>query len=535
MANNKQFIFWSYLTILGCIFYVMNLYTPFYSDDWNYCFIFGTTIPIETIGDIIKSQYTHYFEMNGRFTPHFFIQFFDGIIGKSWFNIANTIMFILLLLLLCKTISNNPKQYYKIITLSILGIFFFMPGFNYNFLWMSGACNYLWTTVLLLYFNRLLQKDLKNKYLYPLLLIYGVISGWTHEGIVLGLASGYFIYYLLNQKELKSDSRKILLIGFFIGMLLLIFSPGSISRFLGDKTDSFSFSTLIHNILSSLLNMDNIILLPILIILLGILYFIKHLQLKEYIKINLIWIIAIIINFLFVLLTKHVNAYSRFGFEFISLILIIKTIYQLNIPKALLHTSNIITILFLTLVILPLSAKNFHEFNHVKSQIEKNEKNGIILTSNINDIIPYQLRRYFIHYISVVGLEYDTPFKGHEWINNYFQKNNLIFIPKDFYTDVTLNPDHYKNFHTTSKLTFYAKKIEQNEKINQVVFQLRKGQRDDIPLHHLPIAHLMERYTAESIHVDNKYYSIVTIEETPYLLVGKNRLIDNRVEEIIYE
>ena len=57
MDNNKQIIYWSYLTILGCIFYFMNLYTPLYSDDWNYCFIFGSTIPIETIGDIIKSQY----------------------------------------------------------------------------------------------------------------------------------------------------------------------------------------------------------------------------------------------------------------------------------------------------------------------------------------------------------------------------------------------------------------------------------------------------------------------------------------------
>ena len=513
----------------------MNYYTPLFSDDYNYCFIFGTTTPIKTIGDIIKSQYTHYFEMNGRFTPHFFVQFFDGIIGKSWFNIANAIMFILLLLLLCKTISNTPKQYYKIITLSILGIFFFMPGFNYNFLWMSGACNYLWCIVFILSFNLLLQKNIKKKSLYPLLFIYGIISGWTHEGIVLGLSGGYFTYYFKKPNELKITSRKILLLGFFIGMFLLIFSPGSISRFSGSQAGTFNFSIFIHAMMSSLLNMDNIRLLPSLIIILSTLYFTNHLQLKEYFKANSIWIIAIIINFLFLLLTKHANAYSRFGFEFISLILIIKTIYQLNIPKALLHSTNIITILFLSFVILPLSAKNFHEFNHVKSQIEKNEKNGIILTSNIDEIIPYQLRRYFIHYISVVGLEYDTPFKGSGFINNYFNKNNLVFIPKDFYTDVTLNSNHYKNFHTTSKLTFYALKIEQNEKINQIIYKLRKAKRDDIPLHHLPIAHLMERYTAESIHVDNKYYSIITIEETPYLLVGKNRLIDNRVEEIIYE
>ena len=534
--NKISYLYWGYLLIIGIIFYLMNCFTPLYSDDWHYCFVFGTTEPIKSLSDILKSLYIHYFEMNGRFIPHFFVQFFDGIAGKTWFDIANAIMFIFLLLLLCKTISNNTKQYYKIVTLSSLGIFFFMPGFNYNFLWMSGACNYLWSTVLLLSFNLLLQKDIKNKYLYPLLFLYGVMSGWTHEGIVLGLASGYFIYYLLNQKEFKPTSRKILLSGFFIGMFLLIFSPGSISRFLEGKSDSFSFTMLIHNILSSLLNMDNIILLPLLIIIIGIFYFTKRLQLKEYIKTNSILFIAIIINFLFVLLTKHTSIQSRFGFEFLCLILIIKTIHQLNIPQILLYTTNTIIILFLSLVILPVSANNSHEFNHIKSQIEKNEKKGIILTSNIDDIIPFHLRRYFIHYISVVGLEYDTPFKGSEFINNYFNKDNLIFIPEEFYTDLQLHPEHYNNFYTTPKRSFYAKRLEKHEtNIHYITYQLRTATREDIPFHHLPIAHMLERYTTKSIFVDPKYYSIVTINQIPFLLVGKNKLIDNRVEQIIYE
>jgi len=31
------------LAIVGIFFYLMNLYSPLRSDDWNYCFIFGTT------------------------------------------------------------------------------------------------------------------------------------------------------------------------------------------------------------------------------------------------------------------------------------------------------------------------------------------------------------------------------------------------------------------------------------------------------------------------------------------------------------
>lgn len=535
---NKQFLYWAYLIIIGGIFYFMNLYTPLYSDDWNYCFIFGTQTPIQTICDILESQYTHYFEMNGRFTPHFIVQFFDGITGKYWFNIANAIMFIIMLLLICKTIvGNNKTQYYKIISLATLGIFFFMPGFNYNFLWMSGACNYLWSIVLFLTFNLLLHKEIHNKFLYIPLLLWGIICGWTHEGIVVGLSIGYFIYYLLNKEKLKPTSTKLLLIGFYIGTALLVFSPGSISRAMqSNPTESFSLVPFVRGLISSLINMDNIILLPLLIILLGILYFTKHLQLKEYINTNIIWTTAIIINFLFVLLTKHANAYSRFGFEFICLILIIKTIYQIKIPSLLLNTTNTIIILFLSLVILPISANNYHEFNHIKSQIEKNENNGIILTSNIDDIIPNQLRQYFIHYISVVGLEYDTPFKGHEWIDNYFNKGHFIFIPKDLFIDVEVNPNHYNQFYTNEKLTFYAKRLNRDEtNIKHVHYQLKDLNSNEIPFYHKPFANRMERYTAKTIEIDSKYYSIININNTPYLLVGKNYLIDHRVLNIIYE
>ena len=69
IKENKLII--ATLVIMGGIFYLMNVWTPFHADDWHYCFIYGTTQPIRTIGDILTSQYTHYFEQNGRFIPHF--------------------------------------------------------------------------------------------------------------------------------------------------------------------------------------------------------------------------------------------------------------------------------------------------------------------------------------------------------------------------------------------------------------------------------------------------------------------------------
>ena len=89
--NRTDYLYWGYLAIIGVIFYLMNCFTPLFSDDWHYCFIFGTTNPIESLKDLFISQYTHYFQQNGRFIPHVIVQFFDGIAGKEWFNIFNAI------------------------------------------------------------------------------------------------------------------------------------------------------------------------------------------------------------------------------------------------------------------------------------------------------------------------------------------------------------------------------------------------------------------------------------------------------------
>ena len=92
--NKNSYLYWGYLLIIGIIFYLMNYFTPFYQDDFHYGFITGTSERIETIVDILKSQYTHYFTTNGRFIPHFFVQFFDGIASKQYFNLINSLVFI---------------------------------------------------------------------------------------------------------------------------------------------------------------------------------------------------------------------------------------------------------------------------------------------------------------------------------------------------------------------------------------------------------------------------------------------------------
>ena len=79
----------AYILTIGILYYILCHLAPItLSDDVLYKFVWphdneSYNKPIASILDIIESQYIHYQVVNGRSIIHFFIQLFDGIIGKE--------------------------------------------------------------------------------------------------------------------------------------------------------------------------------------------------------------------------------------------------------------------------------------------------------------------------------------------------------------------------------------------------------------------------------------------------------------------
>lgn len=69
--------------------------------------------------------------------------------------------------------------------------------------------------------------------------------------------------------------------------------------------------------------------------------------------------------------------------------------------------------------------------------------------------------------------------------------------------------------------------------VRDVKFLLRECRREDIPFFLRTFAHYFERYTQDSVAANR--FDVVTVGGERYLLVYKNRLIDSRVKDIIYE
>ena len=51
MNAKKKYIL--LITISGIIFYILNHFTPLYSDDWHYNFIYGTFENINSLSDMV--------------------------------------------------------------------------------------------------------------------------------------------------------------------------------------------------------------------------------------------------------------------------------------------------------------------------------------------------------------------------------------------------------------------------------------------------------------------------------------------------
>ena len=526
MKGKRHIFYYLYLSAIGVFIYLMNVLTPFYSDDWYYHLISGTTTPIASFTDILHSQYIHYFDINGRFIPHFFIQLFDGLLGKTAFHVVNSLVFIIFLYLISYLLHRQYKSYILSTSLALTLMCFLLPGFGYCFLWMSGACNYLWASTLVLLFIIAMETEFKRPCLYPLLFLFGVVSGWTNEAISIGVGIGYFVYFFFHRKALRL-SRVILLSGFYVGILFLVFSPGSIHRALGQGHLTLGLSDTVHNIGSALLKMDNTRFLPLLAGSLLIMTVFNKGKARTFIKSNIMETTAIAVTFLFVLWTKHETGHSRFGFELFSLLLVLKLVAGFQWVRKTFWLLQVL-LLCLAVSVLTLAYRNDKDYQNCLSQI-KSPNASMILTDAV-ECHPF-FERFIIHFsvsdMNTCHYEPRDPF-----INMHFCNDRLFFIPRKFYERLSSNPDDFQTFTTMDHIPFYAKKIGEIP-IGKVRILLNETDEHEIPFLIRPFAHSLTRYNTTEIKTF--MYSVVRIEGENYILVNKLPMVDHRLREIIVE
>ena len=333
----------AFLLIIGSLFYLMNMYTPICGDDYLYSFYLtpvaaksffeGASIGFEqkisSFTDVIFSQYNHYFYVNGRTIPHILEQSFAGLWGENCFNLINVFAFLLLNMLVIWISGKRNLTKFGYWVAAVFFIWFLLPCPVDLFLLMSGALNYTWSAVLclafLLVYTKVRQMERVNWGVAFLLFLLGVISGWTHESLVVGISGALFIIYCVQYNKRRPKSPEVILVvGFWLGTVLLCLSPAARGRASFDHPSIWETFLLIIGELRAFY---------VLLFLLVYTFFREKRNnnnhtLRKFFYDNQLYFYVILIELVFSLVIGFRNVRQLFGIELFSVVILIKLISE---------------------------------------------------------------------------------------------------------------------------------------------------------------------------------------------------------------
>lgn len=229
------------LIVIAAAFYVLNVLTCLFTDDFSYRYTFAVTTGkyrISNLYELFLSQRNHYRVMNGRTVAHVLAQLFL-MWGKPVFNVINTAAFTSLGVLIYRhgQGAGSPLRPARLFSV-FAALWFITPNFGESFLWLVGSCNYMYGVLIILLALIPVTNVLDGGstamagWKTPLYFILCVLAGWTNENTSVALAAIFMCCILW----LAVTKRKIPvwlwagLIGSAAGCLLLLLSPGQAVR-----------------------------------------------------------------------------------------------------------------------------------------------------------------------------------------------------------------------------------------------------------------------------------------------------------------
>ena len=385
-----------------CFMYILNSKTMLVSDDFPYHFVFSRepnentkfiTNPIEIFG----SMGTHWLTWGGRVSVHYLLQL-SFMFGVDFFNIMNSIMFILLGFLIYKHINNSSEIKLSWLVTIYAAIFVFVPQPASTIMWKSGSVNYLWSSVLILCMTLIFKKHLDNEnkikdnYLNMcLLFLFGLVVGCSNEntGCALILAEILFIIaYKVNYKKIPKWAISALA-GTILGYIFLVSSPGNFKRSeLMYPYISYGIENLFDYVLKiTRLTYTYLKEILITLVITSVFLFKEKDDIKSFIKNNCIQIIFFILAFISIYSLVISPAYPErcWMFAFVYLTVVI----GINITKIKLKNNYINKIVIILMIILSISSisqyseayyyigETYDEINNQIKEIKKQKASGI--------------------------------------------------------------------------------------------------------------------------------------------------------------
>lgn len=440
------------------LFFFFILYctshTSLIADDYAYMFDFSTgwdepntagIYPppegcerINSVTQIIPSMSAHRSCMNGRVFSHGLVQLFL-MLPKSVFNVIDALIFTLEMGLIAFVPSIINRGSKTIIPWFLLYSFSCICIFQFSFgevnLWLDGAVNYLWGSVLgLSYIGSYLtlfrdRYDFGGKGRTFGMLILSFVVGAYNESLSCAVISFSFlvIVYLLSVEHRKLSIGVYLSLLFtIVGFVFLVSAPAT----LANKIHDGSLRTALGNVLNTipgLVRTSRRLMIMFAAIILLIVYAVVKKVNRVYIAASVILLISSIICFFSLSLASVIPSRALF---FVPVLLCMNStwlmtgIFEKTSNHTLQKAASIMILVSFFLIIVSSVTEGISDIYQVYIQTDQNEKRILDAKESGESIVfIYDIPREGLSsFVALEGLNYIDRDNPESWPNVYMAK-----------------------------------------------------------------------------------------------------------------
>lgn len=235
---SRDMIFWGILFVAGllCIWRTQRAVPIMMDDEW-YSTVLSDEAPLTSLKDIFQAQVWHYHNWGGRTVAHTIAQLIFLYLSEPVADVLNVALIILLAWMINAVTGCDDRQQFAFVTLTAGLLHGLNADWKMSMYWQTGACNYLYTTVIILAFLWMYlrtadeeKKDLPGSLLWATLL--GLLAGWTNEN----MGPAVWVLTVLVMIDLKRRKKAVKLwmvmgsVFCLAGSILMIAAPGNAVR-----------------------------------------------------------------------------------------------------------------------------------------------------------------------------------------------------------------------------------------------------------------------------------------------------------------
>ena len=531
----KRYTLWLFYGLVFCLFYVLSHFTPVdFGDDTNYKLVFGEGRPIESITDVFVSVYNHYFVQHGRIPFVFFSQLFDGVLGKSLFDVVNSIVFCLTLFLLLYY-AQQQRSFFATV-LSLFLAFVFLPAFEETHLWLVGSTDYLWASTFIIVFFILLRKFGQDKNSVHLLWLcpYALIAAMYHEGFSLAISFGLLVYFYLFRKTAFQTTAFPVALAFMIGTALLAFAPGTLRRTHADNgIDLVYIGTRVVAGVYSLFLTLRIFWLTVLSLVL--LYRKKRTKFDEFTNLHVVELSAMLISPMILFVAARYGGRINYTIEILSMMVLLQLLPLFDFKKFE-KRMVLVMVAVMLLIYVPVTIYAHENYIHYKSVLSQlNQKQPVIRVQSLSD--DNFLTSRYIHKMVRIGIDsYYQAFSPEDPVMRatamVYGLPNVCFIPEEVASYIDKH-GIAESLIIQNGWPVYVRCLAEGQNISKVKFMLGDVDFSKIPFYLRPIASKLAKYVLPEIE---PRFSVVEYKNRRLLLVERQLPeVEARIRQVVLE